>query len=151
MSKYAMLQQNPKASKRVFGLKMEQIDNLLGKVQNHIDQYKRQNPLSNRGPDAQLSVADQLLLTLEYLKSYPTFVVLGFSYGISESWANKIYHRIRPILAETVGLKNPDKLRYSQVQKIVIDVAVQPIERPQQQQELYYNRYKKTRDQSTSD
>lgn len=143
MSKYAMLQQNPKAGKRVFGLKMEQIDVLLGKVQEHVNQYKQANPLSNRGPDAQLPLADQLLLTLEYLKGYQTFVALGFCYGISESWANKIYHRIRPILAAVVGLKNPDKLRYSQVKRIIVDVAVQPIERPQKEQEKHYNRYKK--------
>ena len=87
MSKYEMLQQNSTASKRLFGLKMEQIDTLLEKVQDYFELQKRQNPLSNRGLKISMPLADQLLLTLEYLKSYPTFVVLGFNYGVSESWA----------------------------------------------------------------
>jgi hypothetical protein len=129
---------------------MEQIEILLEKVQTHVNQHKLANPLSNRGSDAELPLADQLLLTLEYLKGYQTFVALGFSYGISESWANKVYHRIRPILAQVVGLKNPDKLRYGQVKRIVVDslsrlvgMACQPIERPKKEQEKHYNRHKK--------
>lgn len=117
MSKYQMLQQNPSASKRIFGLKMEQIDILLGKVQEQLALQIEQNPISNRGPKAAMPLADQLLLTLEYLKSYPTFVVLGFSYGVSESWACKIYHRLRPVLFQVIGLKNPDKIRYDKVKK----------------------------------
>jgi hypothetical protein len=69
---------------------------------------------------------------------------LGFSYGISESYANKIFHKIRPILADIIGLKNPDKLKYKDVQKIIIDVTVQPVERPQKNQELQYNGSKKS-------
>ena len=97
MGKYEILQQNPKASKRLFGLKMEQIESLLEKVQERLALHIGQNPISNRGPKAAMALGDQLLLTLEYLKSYPTFVVLGFGYGVSESWACKIYHRIRPL------------------------------------------------------
>jgi Helix-turn-helix of DDE superfamily endonuclease len=143
MSKYEILQQNPTASKRLFGLEMERIDTLLEKVQEHIELQKQQNPLTNRGLKTRMPLADQLLLTLEYLRSYPTFVVLGFNYGVSESWACKIYHRIRPVLAQVVGLKNPDRISYKYVKKVIIDVAVQPIERPVENQETYYNGHKK--------
>ena len=68
---------------------------------------------------------------------------LGFSYGISESYANKIFHKIRPILADIVGLKNPDKLKYKDLKKVIVDVTVQPVERPQKNQELQYNGSKK--------
>ena len=74
----------------------------------------------------------------------PTFLSLGFSYGISESYSNKIFHKMRVILAEIVGLKNPDKLKFKDVKTVIIDVTVQPIERPIKQQELYYNGSKKT-------
>jgi len=80
---------------------------------------------------------------LEYLRQYPTFLSLAFSYGISESYANKIYHKIRTILAEEIGLKNPEKLRFKHVKNIIIDVTVQPIERPEKNQALYYNGAKK--------
>lgn len=143
MGKYEMLQQNPSASKRLFGLKMEQIESLLEKVQERFALHIEQNPISNRGPKAAMPLSDQLLLTLEYLKSYPTFVVLGFSYGVSESWACKIYHRLRPVLFEVVGLKNPDKIKYEKVRKVIIDVAACPIERPLEGQEKHYNGHKK--------
>ncbi len=138
-----MLQQNPKVSKRLFGLEMEQIETLLGKVQERFALHIEQNPISNRGQKAAMALGDQLLLTLEYLKSYPTFVVLGFGYGVSESWACKICHRIRPVVFEVAGLKNPDKIKYEKVRKVIIDVAVHPVERPLEGQEKYYNGHKK--------
>lgn len=70
------------------------------------------NPLSNRGLEGEFSLPNQLLLTFEYLRQYPAFLSLGFSYGISESYANKIFHKISPILADIVGLKKNDKLKY---------------------------------------
>jgi len=117
---------------------------VLVKVQNRVDQYLRENPLSKRGIEAELSVANQLLLTFEYLRQYPTFLSLGFSYGISESDCHKIFHKMRPILADVIGLKNPEKLKYAHVKTVVVDITVQPIERPKKNQEVYHNGSKKT-------
>lgn len=141
--KYKLLQATPHVCKRLFGLDFVQFEQALGKVQTRIDQYLQENPLSNRGIEADFSVANQLLLTLEYLRQYPTFLSLGFSYGISESYCNKIFHKMRPILADVVGLKNPEKLAYKDVKTVIVDVTVQPIEKPQQNQERYYNGSKK--------
>lgn len=142
--KYELLRQNPQYCTRLFGIKFEQFETILGKVQQKEDQYLLDNPLSNRGLEGDFSLANQLLLTFEYLRQYPTFLSLGFSYGISESYANKIFHKIRPILADVAGLKNPEKLKYKDVQKIIVDVTVQPVERPQKNQELQYNGSKKS-------
>jgi Helix-turn-helix of DDE superfamily endonuclease len=141
--KYALLKTNSEVCKRLFGVKYDTFEVLLGKVQNHLNTHLIENPISNRGIDGEFSTANQLLLTLEYLRQYPTFLSLGFSYGISESYANKIYHNIRGILSELIGLKNPKEIKFKDVEKIIIDVTVQPIERPQKEQEKYYNRYKK--------
>jgi hypothetical protein len=141
--KHTLLMENPQYCKRLFGVKYETFEYILKKVQERIKTYLAENPLSNRGVSADFSIENQVLLTLEYLRQYPTFLSLGFSYGISESYANKIYHKIRPILAETVGLKNPEKLKFKHVQTVIVDVTVQPIERPKVHQEKYYNRYKK--------
>lgn len=141
--KYKLLQANQKVCKRLFGLDFVQLEEVLVKVQSRLDRYLAEHPLSNRGLDAEFSVANQLLLTFEYLRQYPTFLSLGFSYGISESYCNKIFHRMRGILAEVVGLKNPEKLQYKDVKTVIVDVTVQPIERPQQDQEHYYNGSKK--------
>lgn len=141
--KYKLLQDNPQYCTRLFGIKFEFFETILGKVQQKENEYLLDNPLSNRGLEGEFSLPNQLLLTLEYLRQYPTFLSLGFSYGISESYANKIFHKIRPILADIVGLKNPDKLKYKDLKKVIIDVTVQPVERPQKNQELQYNGSKK--------
>lgn len=120
------------------------MENLLEKVQKAHEQYLEENPLSKRGLDAEFSFENQLLLTLEYLRSYQTFEVLGFSYGISESYANKCYHKILTLLATVVGLQNPDKITRKQAAQVIVDVSCQAIERPVQNQKPHYNRYKKT-------
>lgn len=148
--KYKLLQASPTVCKRLFGVEFVQFEQVLAKVQQRIDQYLRENPLSNRGLDAEFSIANQLLLTFEYLRQYPTFLSLGFSYGISESYCNKLFHKMRPILAEVVGLKNPNELKYKNVKTAIVDVTVQPIERPKKDQKLYYNGAKKTPYQVTT-
>ena len=50
---------------------------------------------------------------------------------------------MRAILADIIGLKNPDTLKYKDIKTVIIDVTVQPIERPQLSQEFYYNGSKK--------
>jgi Helix-turn-helix of DDE superfamily endonuclease len=143
MDKYALLLQKPSRCKKIFGMEYALLENILQKVQKCFDELKQANPLSNRGLKSELSFENQFLLTLEYLKSYPTFEVLGFSYGISESYACRIYHKFRPVLAQVTGLKNPDKLTYKKVKNIIVDVAAQPIERPAKEQQKAYNGQKK--------
>ena len=143
MNKYALLVQNPQRCKRIFGLEFELLKHLLKKVQKHFEQLKQENPLSNRGLHSELGFENQFLLSLEYLKSYQTFEVLGFSYGISESYACKIYQKFRPVLAAVIGLQNPDKLSYRKVKSVIIDVAAQPIERPTKEQAKAFNGQKK--------
>ena len=142
--KHKLLQDNPKYCTRLFGIKFELFETILGKVQQKENEYLLENPLSNRGLESKFSLPNQLLLTFEYLRQYPTFLSLGFSHGISESYANKIFHKIRPILADVIGLKNASKLKYKDIKNVIVDVTVQPIERPQKNQELYYNGSKKS-------
>ena len=85
-----------------------------------------------------------MLLTFKYLRHYPTFLSLGFSYGISENYCRKLFYKMRTILAEVVGLKNPEALKYRNVKTVMVNVIVQPIERPKKDQERYYNGLKKT-------
>jgi len=121
-NKYKFLQENPKHCKRLFGVKYDVFELLLKKVQNEMDDFLQQHPLSNRGLTADFSLENHVLLTLEYLRQYPTFLSLAVSYGISESYANKVYHKIRPVLGQAIGLKNPEKLKFKHVQKALIDV-----------------------------
>lgn len=148
MDKYTILKQNPKKSLRLIGVEIEMFDSILEKVQKYLDEEKANNPISNRGIKSELSVANQLLLTFIYLKSYITFFDLGFQFGISESHASRIFHKYRHILHQLIGLKNKKKITVESCKKIIVDVTVQPIERPVEKQEEYYNGAKKTLHQS---
>jgi len=57
---------------------------------------------------------------------------------------------MKVVLADIIGLKNPDKLRYTDVKTVIIDVRVQPIRRPKIDQEKYYNGSKKTYSKSST-
>lgn len=148
MDKYKILKQNPQKSTRLIGIDIETFDFILGKVQEYLSQKKSENPISNRGLKADLSVENQLLLTFIYLKSYITFFDLGFQFGISESYASRIFHKYRKILHQTIGLKSKKKITINDCKKIIVDVTVQPIERPVEKQDEYYSGAKKTLHQS---
>lgn len=143
-NRYELLVKNQKLSENVFGLKYELLNTLLEKVQLLNTKKLDENPISKRGLNAQFTFENQFLLTLEYLKTYQTFEVLGFSYGISKSYASKCYHKILGLLYEVIGLKKGQKISYKKVKDAVIDVTCQPIERPKKDQKVHYNRYKKT-------
>ena len=68
--KYKLLQANPTICKRLFWVDFVQLEQVLVKAQNRVDQYLRENPLFKRGIAAELNVANQLLLTFEYLRRY---------------------------------------------------------------------------------
>lgn len=95
MNKYEQIQKNPKQSLRLLGLHLHDFELLLEKVQNPIQTEKEKNPISQRGLKSKLSIAEQLILTLMYLKHYPTFVKLAFEFGICESHVSKIFHKYK--------------------------------------------------------
>lgn len=141
--KYALIEKNPKVCLSLFGLKIGPLKTLLEKTQFLYEQKPGQNPLSKRGLNAEFTFSNQFLLTMEYLRTYQTFEVIAFSYGISKSYANKCYHRVLTLLAQEVGLKNPRKITRRQAAKVIVDVSCQPIERPVKEQQMHYNGYKK--------
>lgn len=118
--KHALLEANPEVCKRLFGVKYDTFEIILQKVQNHFDTHLIENPLSNRGIEGEFTIQSTFTdLRIFTIISY--FLGFRFSYGISESYANKIYHNIRAILSELVGLKNPQKIKFKDVEKIIID------------------------------
>jgi hypothetical protein len=86
-----------------------------------------------RGRSFKLSVEDMVLLTLEYLRDYPTYLRLGSDWGVHESSANRISHRIEEILIRSGMFKLPGKKQLqsdTSFEVIVVDVAESPVERP---------------------
>ena len=94
--------------------------------------------MRTRGLKSSLTIADQLLLTLIYLRQYHTFLQLGEMFSISESYAQKRYTFISKRLLKTLDLPN-DKDLTTENLKLLADVTEQEIERPQSNQKSYYS------------
>jgi hypothetical protein len=140
MSKFeTKMNQKPDSFLREFGVSLDKFILLLEKVTIYIKQQHEKYPLKKRGRKSSLCVEDMLLLTLYYLRHYITLAQLGKDYGISESYACKIYHRMASILINVLDMKSRNELMNSNLEVILIDVTEQPIERPKKGQKAYYS------------
>lgn len=123
---------------RLVGVSFGNFQIILKKLENEITRYKNQKPMRGRGLKSSLSIEDQLLLTLTYLRQHHTFLQLGEMFSISESYAQKRYCFISQRLMKTLDLPN-DKSLTTENLKLIADVTEQEIERPQSQQKSYYS------------
>lgn len=120
---------------RDVGLPLNKFLDVLKDVTNYIENQKEENSLKRRGiKSINLNIADKLLLTFYYLRHYLTFIKLGQIFGISESYANKIYHKFLNILINVLNMPNPKALLDADTKIIAIDVTEQAIERPKKGQ-----------------
>lgn len=145
MLRFAMVRlQSEEIFLRDLGLSLNKFLDVLDKVENYINNQKRNNSLKRRGVKSNnLLIADKLLLTFYYLRHYLTFAKLGQIFGISESYSNKIYHKYLNILIDILDMPNPKLLLDANTKTIIIDVSEQPIERPKKYQKAYYSGKKK--------
>ena len=130
---------------RNVGIPLYQFQEVLEKVTHYIETEKKKNPLKRRGikSSKDITLSDKLLLTLYYMRHYETFANLGLRFGITESYANKIYHRILTVLTKVLDMPNPKSLLDPTVETVAIDVTEQPVERPLKKQKEYYSGKKK--------
>ena len=70
---------------RLVGVKRHTFLNMLEVVQEAYDAEHK----TKRGRKPTLIVADMILLTLSYLRSYATFFETGVNFGVSESTAHR--------------------------------------------------------------
>ena len=145
------LEQSDERFLRDVGISKATFQQLLDKVATYLAVQREKNPMKKRGLKSMIGLADQLLLTLTYLRHYPTFAKLGKEFSISESYANKIYHRMLDILVRVLPMNSKKELLRSDLDSVVIDVTEQPIERPKQQQRQYYSGKKMSYSQSPTD
>ena len=148
MTPYAQLPtHNPEEFLRTVGLSQEDFRHLNEKLADYLDEQKVLNPLTRRGrKNSKLILEDHLLLTLYYLRHYPTLINLGAVFGISESYCHKIYARTARVLAKVEKLPNRKVLLQEATATLAIDVSEQPIERPVKNQKAYYSGKKTSHD-----
>lgn len=141
MSQFARIKSlpTPKFVRKV-GLNLPKFLFLCYHVAEYEAEERRKRPMKRRGLSSQkLTLYDKVLLTFFYLRHYPTFDQLGSQFGISESYACKVYHRYRDILVRRVRLPSWKRLLAPELEAILIDVTEQPIERPTRKQRRYYS------------
>lgn len=125
---------------RQIGIAEKQFTLLLDKLDQEIKNDLQINKMKNRGVSSKTMTTElRLLLTLNYLRHYPTFSNLGAMFGISESYANKIFHKTVDYLLKFIRPKKTNELSLDDVCTVVIDVAEQEIERPVKKQKSYYS------------
>jgi DDE superfamily endonuclease/Helix-turn-helix of DDE superfamily endonuclease len=108
------------------------------------------------GDDFDLAPADQLLLTVVWLRHYPTQECLGYLFGVSDSTAKRAVDRCLPLLEksgrDTMRLPDPGKgkrrdlpalLKQTPELAVIVDTFEQRTQRPRRKQRAWYSGKKK--------
>jgi hypothetical protein len=117
--------------KRFFGIKQETFLLMCEIVKKVLSQ-------KTRGRNSELSVEDQVLLTLSYWREYRTMFHLGQDYGIHESNVSRIMQKIEDILIKCGKFSLPSKRRLLEENELnytIVDVTEMLIERPKKNKE----------------
>lgn len=153
----------PAIFRNLTGITLAVFDQLLPSLRHAFADRRRQRlqrPNRQRafggGDDFDLDVADQFLLTIFWLRHYPTQEVLGYLFGVSDSTAKRAIDRCLPLL-EAAGqdsMRMPDPgrgrrkdlstlLRDTPDVAVLIDTFEQPVQRPRRRQKRFYSGKKK--------
>ncbi len=137
-------QRTGKKFRRAAGIRQRTFRQLCRQARGYLEQERRDHPLKRRGKKSKkMSIEDKLLLTLLYLRQYHTFDELGEAFGISESYAQKIFHHFLDILVKLLRLPGKKALLEKGIEAVVIDVTEQPMERPVWKQRQWFSGKKK--------
>ena len=103
-----------------------------------------------------LELPDRILLAVVWLRVYPTYAVLGYLFGVSESAARRLAGWSVPVLAaagkDTMRMPDPGRhhrrdlpavLRHTPGLAVLVDTFEQPTHRPRRRQRAYYSGKKK--------
>ena len=147
------------------GLRLPEFDTLLAQIlplldtarQDRLSRPKRQRAFGAGAPSA-LSPSDQILLTVVWLRVYPTNEVLGYLFGVSDSTVSRTIARVLPLLADTghdqMRMPDPGRKRRRSLDQllkdtpglaVVVDSFEQRVQRPRSRTEAdsYYSGKKK--------
>jgi hypothetical protein len=116
------IKNNPQETQRLVGLKYEQLEQLINQViALHIQKQEglesKKVRIINKGGDrkVKLSIEEQILLSLIYLRHLTTFQLLGIQFGVSESTANDTFNYWFPVLQEILPSSLLEQVKKTQV------------------------------------
>jgi hypothetical protein len=165
MMRYEYLSKYPTVFLKMTGLRLNEFDDLYKDVlpqlaQSEIERLERPDRKRGLGGGrkASLSLKDQIVLTVIWLRKYPTQDVLGYFFGVSQAVVSNYIAHTLPVLEQagrdTMRMPDPGRKRRKQLPQlledlpelvVVIDSFEQKIQRPQDQdqQESYLSGKKK--------
>ena len=115
--------------RRLTGVKRNTFKKMV-EILREADQKKKRRG----GRKSRLSIEDQLLMALEYIREYRTYFHIATSYGVSESVAYKIVRWIEDTLIKDSLFALPGRKALlksdMEYEVVLIDASESPIERP---------------------
>ena len=117
--------------RRLCGVKKETFQAMCDVVKEVLSQ-------ETRGRKSDLSVEDQVLLTLSYWREYRTMFHLGQDFGLHESNVSRKIQKIEDMLIKSGEVSLPGKRRLLEENELnytIVDVTEMAIERPKKNKE----------------
>src|SRR5436309_3518620 len=163
MLRLSRLRRFPAIFRNLTGMTVAVFDHLLDDLppaftadrRRHLDRPDRQ-PAIGGGDHFDLDPDDQFLLTIFWLRHYPTQETLGFLFGVSDSTAKRAVDRCLPVLEaagqDTMRLPDPGRGRRKNLSTllkdtpdvaVIIDTFEQAVQRPKKRQKRFYSGKKK--------
>ena len=162
---YEYLRKNKTVFQAMTGLRLAEFDELVDEMlpkfseaeTKRLTRPNRQREIGG-GPTFELSPRNQLLLTVVWLRQYPTHEVLGYLFAVSDTTAGRYLKRILPLLEaagrDTMRMPDPGRKRRRQLVDllketpelaVIIDTFEQRVQRPAERHEAdqYYSGKKK--------
>lgn len=126
------LRSHPAIFKAMTGLHVFEFDDLLDDVLPQLvtRQYAQRNRPNRKraigaGHPCDLPDRDHVLLTIVWLRRYPTHEVLGYLFGVGEWTASRVIKRVLPLLEatgrDTMRMPDPGKKRRRQLDDLLAD------------------------------
>ena len=153
------IEEHPQETQRLIGLDYEQLQQLIQNAERL--HHEKQALLESKkvriiagggGRKPKLSLGEQIILTLVYLRHMTTFQLLGIQFGVSESTANDTFNNWLPKLRELLPCSLLEQVKknaadYEIVKEIlteyelIVDTYEQVRERPgdKDEQEKYFS------------
>jgi hypothetical protein len=128
---------------RVVGLPRGCFISLVEKINLEIEQEKNQKPMKKRGVKGAFLLEDKILVTLYYLRHYPTLESLAGIFSISTSYVHNIYKKYSKMMVKLFHVEGAKSLISDTLTTVLMDVTEQEIERPKKGQKEYYSGKKK--------
>lgn len=124
----------PEEFRRLTGVKPDTFKKMLCVLE--AAEVKRKAAQTYRGgKKPKLTLADQLMMTLSYLREYRTQFHVGKSYGLHETHCGRIIRHVEDTLMKSREFTLPGKKAILasniEYEVVVIDATETPIERPQ--------------------